>query len=360
MSKLTVDPDIRVARTLPAVFYRDEEYFIECREKIFRRTWHFAGDTDTLKSPGTVYPFRLYDDFMDEPLLFTRGHDDRLYCISNVCTHRGNLLAEGLCNEKNLRCRYHGRKFSLDGKFISMPEFEGALNFPGPQDDLPAVPFDILGKLLFVSLRPAAPLQAFLGEITERLAFIDHESMKFDAARSKDYLVKCNWALYCENYLEGFHIPFVHSGLNSILDYSQYRTELFDFSSLQLGIGRTSEAGFDLPKGHKDEGLNVSAYYYWIFPNLMLNFYPWGLSVNIVRPVRRDLTKVTFLSYVSDESVLSAGAGAALDKVEREDEAIVENVQAGIRSSLYESGRYSPEREQGVHHFHRLLCDFMN
>jgi choline monooxygenase len=62
---------------------------------------------------------------------------------------------------------------------------------------------------------------------------------------------------------------------------------------------------------------------------------------------------VSFLSYVWDESKLDRAAGSG---VEREDEAIIESVQRGCRSRLYERGRYSPTREQGVHHFHRLLA----
>jgi choline monooxygenase len=99
----------------------------------------------------------------------------------------------------------------------------------------------------------------------------------------------------------------------------------------------------------------VAAYYYWLFPNLMLNFYPWGLSINVVKPLAIDRTRVSFISYVWDESKLEQGAGAALDRVEREDEAVVESVQRGLRSRLYGRGRYSPRHEAGTHHFHLLL-----
>lgn len=103
----------------------------------------------------------------------------------------------------------------------------------------------------------------------------------------------------------------------------------------------------------------MAAYYYWVFPNLMFNFYPWGLSINVVKPMGLALAKVSFLSYVWDPSKLGVGAGADTDKVEREDEAIVENVQKGIRSRFYQTGRYAPNREQGTHHFHRLIASFM-
>jgi choline monooxygenase len=91
----------------------------------------------------------------------------------------------------------------------------------------------------------------------------------------------------------------------------------------------------------------------------MLNFYPWGLSVNLVQPDGPRRTRVAFRSYVGDTATLGKGAGGALDRVEAEDEAIVHAVQRGVRSRLYHGGRYSPTRERGVHHFHRLLAEFL-
>jgi choline monooxygenase len=169
-------------------------------------------------------------------------------------------------------------------------------------------------------------------------------------------MVRANWALYVENYLEGFHIPYVHAGLAEAIDYGEYRTELFEWSNLQLGVARGGEDAFALPSGSPDAGKRIAAYYFWLFPNTMLNVYPWGVSVNVVRPLGVDRTRVSFLSYVWAPERLDRGAGAGLDRVEREDEVIVEAVQQGLRSRLYRSGRFSPAREQGVHHFQRLLA----
>jgi choline monooxygenase len=156
--------------------------------------------------------------------------------------------------------------------------------------------------------------------------------------------------------LEGFHIPFVHQSLNAAIDYSAYTIEIFRFSSLQTGIASANEDAFDFPESNK----KIAAYYFFIFPNLMLNFYPWGLSVNIIKPLQPDLTKVSYLTFVADESKLNKGAGADLHRVEIEDQAVVESVQKGIRSRFYNRGRYSPFREQGTHHFHSLIAEFMN
>ena len=360
MNKFFIDKDIRKANTLPSDFYREEKYFHESKEKIFARTWQFVDDTDNVRLGGQLFPHTLLKGFLDEPVLFVRDKEDKLNCISNVCTHRGNILVENSCVEQNIRCRYHGRKFKLNGEFQSMPEFEEAENFPSEKDNLPKIPFAQWEKFLFASVKPKISFEEIISEMKSRISFLPLNEFKLDAVRSRDYLVKANWALYCENYLEGFHIPFVHNGLNKLLDYGSYATEIYKYSNLQLGIARSGEDCFDIPKSSPDYGKKIAAYYFWIFPNTMFNFYPWGLSVNVVRPLSVDLTKVSFITYIYDEKKFQQGADEMLDKVEREDESIVENVQKGIRSRFYESGRYSPKREQGTHHFHRLIAEFMN
>ncbi|MEM7480416.1 MAG: aromatic ring-hydroxylating dioxygenase subunit alpha [Acidobacteriota bacterium] len=354
---LEVHPDIRRASTLPAVVYSDPAVFEAQKERVFARSWHFAGDLDRLRAPGTVMPFTLGEGVLDEPLVLTRDRDDRLHCLSNVCTHRAARVVENEAMCSVLRCRYHGRRFRLDGRLASMPEFEEVEDFPSERDNLPRVPFGAFGKMLFAALDPAVPFGEWIAPVAERIAWLPLDELQFDATRSKDYLVRANWALYCDNYLEGFHIPYVHPGLAENLDYGSYRTELFEHSSLQVGVAADGEAAFDLPAESPDAGERIAAYYFWMFPNLMINVYPWGISLNVVKPLAVDRTRVSFLSWVLDPSRLEDGAGAALDRVEREDEVIVESVHQGTRSRLYDRGRYSPAREQGVHHFHRLLAD---
>ncbi len=326
---------------------------------IFSKFWQYVGDAEEIKSPGFVCPKLLLPGFLDEPILLTRDLADQTHCISNVCTHRANLVAEQPGNERVLRCRYHGRKFELDGTFVSMPEFEQAKDFPSEKDNLPNIEMQSLGDLLlFTAFNPHVPFDEYLKPVMDRVGFMPMNEFQFDPSRSRDYLVDAHWALYCDNYLEGFHIPYVHSSLNEILDYGEYNTELFDYGNLQLGIAEGGELSFDLPKGHQDEGKEVAAYYYWLFPNLMLNFYPWGLSVNVVQPLAIGRTRVSFRTYVWKPELLDQGAGSGLDRVEREDEIVVESVARGLRSQNYDSGRFSPTREQGVHQFHRLLVEF--
>jgi choline monooxygenase len=242
-----------------------------------------------------------------------------------------------------------------------MPEFNEVKNFPSAEDDLTKLPLFQWGNFLFTSLGRQLPAELFFKDMMERVSWLPLHEFKYRPDLSRDYHINANWALYCENYLEGFHIPFVHEGLNAALDFSDYCTELFfPFSSLQLGISKTGENCFDLPESSPDYGKKMAAYYFWVFPNMMFNFYPWGLSINIIEPQAVNKTRVRFISYVWKDELRETGAGTDLDKVEMEDEEIVQQVQKGVRSRFYEHGRYSVTREKGTHHFHRLLARFLS
>jgi choline monooxygenase len=337
-SVFEIDADIRRAKTISSDFYTYARFFEVSKEKIFARTWQFLG---AAKDLNDLSPFNLLPGFLDEPVLLSRSNGE-LACLSNVCTHRGKILVEEACAANLIRCGYHGRRFSLDGKFLSMPEFQGVENFPTETDDLRNLLLAERSGFLFTAVDPIAPFDEFIGEV-DTFDGMSPDNLRLIATR--DYEVNAHWALYCENYLEGFHIPYVHHKLNEVVDYGTYTTETFRYSSLQTGF---------------DEGGNIAARYLFVFPNLMFNFYPWGISVNIVRPIAPDRTIVEFLTYVSDGSQMNTGAGADLHGVELEDEKVVESVQQGIRSRFYTHGRYSPTREQGTHHFHRLIAEFMN
>jgi choline monooxygenase len=359
MTNFYVDADIRKAKTLTTDYYIVPEIYTISKERIFAKSWQFITDTGNLKSIN-CYPFTLLPGFIDEPLLITKSIEDEYHCLSNVCTHRGNLVITEACKTTNLRCKYHGRIFQLDGKFKSMPEFKEVENFPTASDDLYQLPVYRLGNLLFTSLHNMMDPELFFSDMHQRLHWLPLNEFKFQPQLSKEYLVDAHWALYCENYLEGFHIPFVHSGLNAVIDYGEYTTEIFPYSNLQLGIAKEGEVYFDLPASSPDYGKRIAAYYFWVFPNMMFNFYPWGLSLNIVQPININRTKVSFYTYIWKEENFNRGAGSDLDKVEMEDEEIVQQVQKGVRSRFYTHGRYSVTREQGTHHFHRLIAEFMN
>ena len=358
-SDFTVDPDVTRARTLSSAFYLDPAIHALSRERVFARTWQWLGDLGDVAAPGSLSPREMLPGHLDEPLLLARDAGGVLRCLSNVCTHRGNLLVRAPCRAEQIRCGYHSRRFDLGGRMTFMPGFEGAKDFPGEADHLPRVPFAAFAGHAFAALFPAAPFAAFFADVAARLAWLPLDAFRHDPTRDRDFEFAGHWALYVENYLEGLHIPFLHPALNQTLDMARYEYELGRYAILQLAEAREGDAAFEPPAGSPDHGRRIAAYYWWVFPNLMLNFYPWGLSLNVVQPLAPDRTRVRFRGWVHDAARLGSGAGAALDQVEMEDEAAVESVQRGLRSRLYRDGRYSPSHERGVHHFHRLLCEFM-
>ncbi|MDX2220617.1 MAG: aromatic ring-hydroxylating dioxygenase subunit alpha [Burkholderiales bacterium] len=346
-----IDADITRAATLDARFYADTSAWEACRSRIFARSWQWLGDTHDVREPESLSPRDLLPGFVDEPLLLSRDKSGELRCLSNVCTHRGNILVKSACRSAEIRCGYHSRRFALDGRMTFMPEFAAAKDFPRAADDLASPAFAEWRGQAFANLDRDALLPPVFAAIDAQLGSLPVADFLPDPASSQDFEVAAHWALYVENYLEGFHIPYVHGGLNAVIDYGSYRTECMPGAVLQIGHARTGEPAFD----RADEGKPVAALYWWLFPNLMLNFYPWGLSVNRVVPLALTRTRVEFRSYVWKPELRTRGAGSGLDRVESEDEAVVEAVQRGVRSRLYPGGRYSPTRESGVHHFHRLL-----
>ncbi len=352
-----VDPEIRRARTPAGDLYTSEAAFALQRDRVLRPAWHLTPALPGDRA-GEARPFELLPQVLRAPLVLVRGDDGRTRCLSNVCTHRANLVVDAPGCLRSLRCRYHGRRFSLDGRFTSMPEFETAEDFPSEADHLPELPLESLGPITFTSLAPAVPFERLAGPVRARTAFLPWDRLVEGGA--KTYEVAAHWALYVENYLEGFHVPFVHPSLAQELEYASYGTELFEAANVQIGVGKRDDATFDLPAGHPDHGQRVAGYYFWLFPTTMVNVYPWGVSLNAVEPLDPSRTRVHFVTWVWDEARRGVGAGADLDAVELEDEAVVQAVQRGVRSPLYRGGRYSPARERGVHHFHRLLCAAMS
>lgn len=354
--------DITKAETLDKAFYTSEEWYEKSKTKIFENTWHLLGDERTMNlQANTYYPITLLEKYLDEPLIITSDKSENIRCLSNVCTHRGFLLKDQPGKGKKLICEYHGRNFDLDGTMTHMPEFKEAKNFPRPCDHLHQLPLSKWNQFLFTSLNPAYDWSEVSKVLDKKVGFLPIDQFRFAPEYTKEYLVRSNWAVYCDNYLEGFHIPFVHNDLNKMLDYGSYSTECYEYCNVQVGYADDGSDSFDLPIEHTDYGKKVTAYYFWMFPNMMMNFYKYGLQINIVKPISKDRCKVSFLFYLHDEEAFkNMEADVFSAKVEREDEFVVEAVQRGFSSKFYQNGRYSPTREQGVHHFHCLVDDFLN
>jgi len=350
-------PETREPWPLPRACVEAEGHAL-CLERVFARGWHYALDAQELPRPGAIVPMRFVPGSLDEPLVWTREPSGALHALSNVCTHRANLLAHVPGRAAQLRCEYHGRSFDLCGRARASPGFGPGSGFPRPEDDLRAARHALLGPLAFASLDPHAPFEQLIAELRARCALDTWGAAQGAPERARDYELDANWALYVENYLEGLHVPFVHAGLARAIDAQGYAVELGAHSVLQRALARAGEPCFEPPVGHPDHGQRVAAWYWWLWPATMLNVYPWGISLNAVQPLSPARTRVLFRSYVLDERWLERGAGAGLDEVELEDEAIVERVQLGLRARLARpacDAALAPGHERGIAHFRALL-----
>lgn len=339
--------------------YGSPEGHAALRDRVLTRTWHIVATRDQLDTPGDVLPVTLLPGCLDEPLLLVHGADGVIRCLSNVCTHRAAPLVAKPCRPAALRCPYHGRRFDLSGACTHAPELDATPGFPTAEDHLPRVAVGTWGPFVFVSLDPAMPLDDVLDPLGARLAHLPLAQAVRDPAGDRHFDVEAAWPLWCDNYLEGFHVPWVHPGLARSLDWRAYRTELTTWGVTQIGIASPDTPAFTLPEGHPDHGERIAGWYWWLFPLTTLNVYPWGISVNLLEPLGPTRTRIRYQSWVIDPALRDVGAGAGLDDVEREDDAIIERVQRGVRSRLYRGGRYSPAWEGGVHHFHRLTASLL-
>ena len=349
-----IHPDILRAHTLPGAFYGDAAWFLRQRE-LLARAWHLAPIDREAPAPGHAEPWTMLPGCLDEPLVWTRDRTGARRCLSNVCTHRGNLVvaAPGACDV--LACTYHGRCFDLDGKLRAAPGFTGVPGFPGDGDHLANVATGSWAGLPFASLDPAVPFAEWIAPLQQWLGSWADQPLPAAPAWRADYEFDAHWALYVDNFLEGFHIPYVHPELQRTIDPDAYETQLLPGATLQIAFSRPGEPTLALPAGHPHAGRAVAAYYVFLFPCTLLNFYPWGLSINIVEPIGPHRTRIRYLQYVVRPELRGRGAGGALETVEQQDQAVVLATQRGVRARLYRGGRYAPDEERGVHHFHRLL-----
>jgi choline monooxygenase len=346
---------IELASTPPSYWYTDPTLLRLEKQRIFSRTWQLVGREEQVSEPGCYFTASI----ADEPVVVVRGKDDALRAFSNVCRHRAGPVARGAGRRMSLQCGYHGWTYALDGTLLGTPEVEGMECFAKELNGLPQFRVATWNGLVFVNLDPdCAPLAYTLEDIPERLGARDFGSFEFACRR--DWYLDCNWKVYVDNYLEGYHIPIVHPGLNKELDYARYRVETHHLYSLQHSPVRRIPGGrIGASADSADE-----ASYFWIFPNLMLNVYPDNYSTNLIVPVGPERTLTVFEWFFREpgrpetaETVRQMVAFS--DEIQAEDIAICEDVQRGLRSATYSTGRYSVKRENGVHHFHGLVAEYL-
>jgi choline monooxygenase len=343
---LAVEP-LERAHALAAPLYRDPAVLALERDAVFGMSWQLAAPADALSGPGD----HVVSELGATPAIFVRGEDGALRAFHNVCRHRGGplALADGR-GARALHCKYHGWTYTLAGQLRAAPEMQAAQDFDVQAICLPQAQAAQWQALVFGALSPHVPaLQEVLGGIAEHAQGTFARPLMFD--RRVSYELDCNWKVYVDNYLEGYHLPHIHPALNRMLDYRSYATTLSRWHSLQHSP--IEEAGNFYGQG--------GAYYYFVYPNTMLNCLPGRLQTNRVLPLGVDRCRVDF------DYFYPAGAADAAelrrreqdrqfsDEVQAEDAVICAAVQKGLASGSYETGRLCPKREAGVKHFHDLL-----
>ena len=341
------------ASTIPAPWYVDPRIGELENQTVFSGTWQMVGRTDQVEKPGQFVTASV----AGEPIVVVRGNDGMLRGFYNVCRHHAAAVVTEACGQATiLHCPYHGWNYGLDGSLKGMPEFDGVKNFDRQQNGLVPVKADVWEKFVFVNLDPrAAPLPQFLGGLVKRVAPLGVSKLHYFDTRSYD--IHCNWKVFVDNYLDGgYHVPHLHKGLSSVLDYKEYTIENEDRYCLQSSPMVASDE--DAATGATRKG--DRAWYFWQYPNLMINCYEGYMDTNLVLPVDADRCRVIFDFYFADVSEAqrehnqqSVAVGA---RVQDEDLGICEAVQRGLKSRAYGAGRLSVRREAGEHLFHRLLA----
>jgi choline monooxygenase len=367
---LDVNEQIECAHTLASKFYTEPAILEIEKTRIFLRTWQLVGtlshecgevngEKRTIADPESFFTA----DVAGEPVLVVRDKQGALRAFSNVCRHRAGPIALGSGCKNVLRCQYHGWTYTLDGRLIGTPDVEGVEFFDRSTMGMVPLRVEVWEQFIFVNFdAQAEPLATHLGKIPEQARGFQFAGLQF--AERRDYVINCNWKVYVDNYLEGYHIPIAHPGLMREIDYAHYRTDTYRYYSQQFAPIRAQKAEDTAERFYASGSGLQQAIYFWVFPNLMLNIYPDNISTNLIVPISQDKTLTIFEWFfhdVSDPKVQERiqRAIAFSDEVQQEDIGLCENVQKGLRSSTYDRGRYSVKRENGVHHFHMLLSEFL-
>jgi choline monooxygenase len=359
-------PALSRASTLPSRYYLDPQLLAVEKERVFGSTWQLVARADELSRVGDFVPVTV----VDEPIVITHGLDGELKAFFNVCRHRAGQVALSRGNRKSLQCRYHGWTYGLDGSLRACPEMEETEEFRKEDFGLVPVQVDRWGPFVFVNLSrdaSAPSLAEVMGEIPAEVAAAGYDVDRMRLVERRDYVIECNWKVYVDNYLEGYHLPIAHPQLFKELDYDAYRVEEFRYYSKQHAPIRELRPGEELGVDRRylrQPGAEESALYYWLFPNTMFNIYQDNMSSNVILPLGVDRTLTIFEWYFADPGT---GAGwesmqqtiAFSDEIQQEDIVICEQVQRGLRSRAYDTGRFSARRENGVYHFQNLVREFL-
>ncbi|MFN2532674.1 MAG: aromatic ring-hydroxylating dioxygenase subunit alpha [Pyrinomonadaceae bacterium] len=343
------------ASTIPASWYTDAGIYALELKSVFSRSWQFAARRDQVSAPGQY----VTTDIAGEPILIVRGTDNVLRGFYNVCRHHAAaVMTEPAGTSTQLRCPYHGWTYSLAGELRGTPDFSGVCDFDRTTNGLIPVKLEEWENWIFVKLIEAderSLTSFFTDELCEQIRPLSLASLHWQERRH--YNFDCNWKVFVDNYLDGgYHVPHLHKGLDSVLDYSNYRIENGVRFCLQWSPLVSDGAEAETSSVRK----GTRALYYWIYPNFMINWYDGVMDTNLVIPRGIDQTEVVFDFYFADVVTPSArernqASIAVGQRIQDEDVAICKSVQRGLNSRAYNAGRLSVRREAGEHLFHTLL-----
>jgi choline monooxygenase len=328
-------------KSLPWSWYSDPDVLRREQERIFRRAWQYVGHTGRVEQVGD----RFAAWAGDIPVLVVRA-EDGVRAFLNVCRHRGSLLVDGEGTGKSVQCPYHAWTYDLDGSLRAAPR-SGELDVEGIC--LLQLAVATWGPVVFVSPEPVTnSLEDALGPVPGHFAAggIDVDALRF--RRRSEYELACNWKIAVENYLECYHCAVAHPGFSQVVDVSPdaYKLETHALGSSQFGPSRNG-------------GGPVEGQFHWLWPATKVYALPGppNLAAGPVAPLGAERTK-GFLDYFFPEDVSDAKVEELLafdDQVGLEDRALVESVQAGVRSGLLDEGRLLPESEKLLAHFQSLV-----
>ena len=340
---------LECASTIPSAWYFDPGHHRRELDRVIRRTWQQVALARDLESAGDYVATEL----AGEPIVLVRGRDGATRAFYNVCRHRAGVVAKDAGCAKAFSCTYHGWSYGLDGALLAAPEMEGVENFANADHGLVSIPCETWGPLVFVNLDPeATPLLEALGPMPAKVEATSFLDMEFGVR--VPYTIACNWKVYVDNYLEGYHIPKAHPGLNKVLDYRSYTVKTDGNVITQGGPDRLP------PGGKRRAGVEASRYLYlWLFPNFMINISPDYAQTNVILPLGPESTLCIFdYFFHADRSGAAARRKKSIawsDEIQQEDIGLCESVQKNLHSASYTVGRYSAKRENGVYHFHEML-----
>ncbi len=366
------DPDrpLERAETVPSSWYFDQDVFELERQTIFDDTWQVVGRADQVAEPGSFFTA----DVAGEPIVVVRDEQRVLRAFYNVCRHRAARVAiEPEGRAKKLRCRYHGWTYDLTGRLRGTPEFDGVADFRREDNGLTPITVAVWGPLICVHLGKAVPsLEDYLAPLPQRTAKLELNRLHF--VERRDYRLACNWKVFVDNFLDGgYHVNTIHPGLAGVIDYSHYRTEIAGQTSVQISPlkNRSQETGVSsqerakmTPDSMSKVRTGEAAYYWWLFPNFMMNIYQGVMDTNLVLPLGTDSCRVIMDFYFAETQGAEAKSFIAQSlevahQIQLEDVGICEDVQRGLASRSYNTGRFSVRREAAGYHFHQLLARWL-